>query len=68
MEKAVIILSGGPDSVTVAYSAKAQGYDVYALTFNYGQKAQIEIEKAALIAKETTTEQRIFADLNVFEC
>ena len=52
MEKAVIILSGGPDSITVAYSAKAQGYDVYALTFNYGQKAQIEIEKAASIAAE----------------
>jgi 7-cyano-7-deazaguanine synthase len=50
MEKAVIILSGGPDSITVAYWAKAQGYDVSAITFNYGQKAQIEIDKAAEIA------------------
>jgi 7-cyano-7-deazaguanine synthase len=59
MEKTVIILSGGPDSVTVAYSAKAQGYDVYALTFNYGQKAQIEIEKAAQITKELGINHKI---------
>ena len=51
-EKAVIILSGGPDSVTVAYWAKEQGYDVSAITFNYGQKAQIEIERAREIAGE----------------
>ncbi len=52
MEKAVIILSGGPDSVAVAYWAKEQGYDVSAITFNYGQKAQIEIERAREIAEE----------------
>lgn len=50
-EKAVIILSGGPDSVTVAYWAKEQGYDVSAITFNYGQKAQIEIKRAREIAE-----------------
>lgn len=51
MEKCVVILSGGPDSVTVAYWAKKEGYDVYSVTFDYGQKAQIEIERAAKIAK-----------------
>ena len=51
-EKAVIILSGGPDSVTVTYCAKEQGYDVSAITFNYGQKAQIEIKRAREIAEE----------------
>lgn len=50
MEKAVVILSGGPDSVTVAYWAKAQGYDVSAVTFNYGQKAQHEIDVAREIS------------------
>lgn len=44
--KAVVILSGGLDSVTVLYWAQAQGYDVYALTFLYGQKAEIEVTRA----------------------
>lgn len=59
MDKAVVILSGGPDSVTVAYWAKKQGFDVYGLTFNYGQKAQIEINIAEEIAKELGINHRI---------
>lgn len=50
--RCVIILSGGPDSVTTAYWAKAQGFEVHALTFNYGQRAQVEIERARAIARE----------------
>ncbi len=59
MEKAVIILSGGPDSVTVAYWAKSQGYDVSAITFNYGQKAQIEIQVAKDIAEELGIDHQV---------
>ncbi len=59
MEKAVVILSGGPDSVTVAYWAKKQGYEVSALTFNYGQKAQIEIERAGIISSELGIEHKV---------
>ncbi len=50
-EKCVVILSGGPDSSTVAYWAKKQGYDVYAITFKYGQIATKEVEHAIKIAK-----------------
>ena len=52
MKRCVVVLSGGPDSVTAAYWAKEHGYDVHAITFNYGQKAQIEIERASKIASE----------------
>ena len=38
MSKCVVVLSGGPDSVTTAYWAKAQGYDVHAITFSYAPK------------------------------
>lgn len=50
MRKCVVILSGGPDSVTAAYWAREKGYEVHALTFNYRQKAQVEIQHAAEIA------------------
>jgi 7-cyano-7-deazaguanine synthase len=45
-EKSVVVLSGGPDSVTVAYWAKDQGYDVSGITFKYGQIATSEIHYA----------------------
>lgn len=50
--KCVVVLSGGPDSATVAYWAKSQGYDLYALTFKYGQLANREIECARKIAQK----------------
>ena len=49
--KCVVILSGGPDSVTVAYWAKSRGFDVHTVTFDYGQKAKIEISRAQEIAE-----------------
>jgi len=51
-EKCVVVLSGGPDSATLAYWAKDQGYDVSGLTFNYGQIPMKEIEHAKKIATE----------------
>ena len=48
-DKCVVILSGGPDSVTTAYWAKKQQYDVYSVTFDYGQKANVEIDLTSLI-------------------
>lgn len=49
--KCAVILSGGPDSATVAYWAKSRGFDVHAVTFDYGQKAKIEISRAQEIAE-----------------
>ncbi len=50
--KAVLILSGGADSSTLAYWLKANGYnDLVCVTFNYGQKQISEIESAKTIAK-----------------
>jgi 7-cyano-7-deazaguanine synthase len=57
--KVVVILSGGPDSVTLAYKAKSEGHKVYAITFNYGQIAQKEIECAKTIAEKFGIEQKI---------
>lgn len=45
-QKAVVIYSGGMDSFTVLNRAISQGYDVYALTFDYGQRHVKEIQYA----------------------
>jgi 7-cyano-7-deazaguanine synthase len=50
--KCVLVLSGGPDSATVAYWAKKQGYDLNAITFKYGQIATKETESAQKIAEK----------------
>jgi 7-cyano-7-deazaguanine synthase len=45
-QKAVILLSGGLDSATVLAIAKAERYELYALSFSYGQRHAWEIEAA----------------------
>ncbi len=57
--KTVVILSGGPDSATVAYQAKSQGDEVYSITFNYGQIASKETLHAKMIADKLGINQKI---------
>jgi len=47
----VCLLSGGLDSSTVCFIAKSQGYEIYTLTFDYGQRHVKEIESAKKISK-----------------
>jgi 7-cyano-7-deazaguanine synthase len=58
-KKAIIVLSGGPDSATVAYWAKAQGYQIYPITFKYGQIAVKETEAAQKIAQKLDSNTKI---------
>jgi len=46
MKRAVVLLSGGVDSVTTLAVAKAEGFDIYALSFDYGQRHSVELECA----------------------
>jgi 7-cyano-7-deazaguanine synthase len=48
---AVVLLSGGLDSYTAAAIVKAEGFDVYALTVQYGQRHAREIESARAVAR-----------------
>lgn len=60
-KKAIILLSGGLDSITVLAIAKAQGYQCYALSFDYGQRHNSELKAAKRIAEEyQVTEHRVF--------
>jgi 7-cyano-7-deazaguanine synthase len=48
--RAVVLLSGGLDSTTTLAIVKSEGYEIYALTFRYGQRHEVEIEAARHIA------------------
>lgn len=52
MSKAIVLLSGGLDSTTTLAIAKSQGFDCYALSFDYGQKQNAELDSAVKIAKQ----------------
>lgn len=49
--RAVVLLSGGLDSATAAAIARSEGFDLYALTVEYGQRHAREIESARAIAR-----------------
>jgi len=50
MKKAIVLLSGGLDSATTMLIAREQGFEIYALSFDYGQRHRIEIERARALA------------------
>jgi 7-cyano-7-deazaguanine synthase len=67
MERAVILLSGGVDSSTGAYWAKAKGWELHALSLDYGHKAVYEIECAKKIADSVGVASFERVDLNALQ-
>jgi 7-cyano-7-deazaguanine synthase len=62
MPKAVILLSGGLDSTTVLYQARVDGFDCYALSFDYQQRHQKELAAARKVAQMAqVSEHRVVA-------
>jgi 7-cyano-7-deazaguanine synthase len=49
-KRAVVLLSGGLDSATVLAIAREQGYETYALSFDYGQRHKVELNAAKRVA------------------
>ncbi len=64
-KKAVILFSGGLDSTTVLAIAKDAGYSCYCLSFQYGQKQTIELEKASRLAKENQVSKHLILNLDL---
>ena len=64
-ETAVILLSGGLDSTTTMAIAIAQGYEAYALSFDYGQRHQIEIDAASRIAESLGAKEHRVAKIDM---
>ncbi|OHW62308.1 7-cyano-7-deazaguanine synthase [Andreesenia angusta] len=66
MKKAVILLSGGLDSTTCMAVAKAEGYELYPISFDYGQKHDRELALASKIAEHySAAEHRVIKMQNI---
>lgn len=63
--RAVILLSGGLDSATCLAMAKSQGFASYAISFRYGQRHGIELERAALVATHLGALEHIIIDIDL---
>lgn len=65
MKKAVLLLSGGLDSATTFALAKEQGFEVYALSFRYGQRHAVELEAARKVAQMLGAREHKIADIDL---
>ena len=64
-KKAVILLSGGLDSATVLAIAKTEGYELFALSFSYGQRHAWELEAAKRVAASIGVVQHRIAEIDL---
>ena len=65
MKKAVVLLSGGLDSTTCAYVAKSQGYAVYAISFDYGQRLKRELDSARQVAEAVGAAEHVVMNFDM---
>lgn len=65
MNKAVVLLSGGLDSATTTAIALAEGHEVIALSFRYGQRHYKELEAAKKIAQALNIKEHFIIDVNL---
>ncbi len=65
--KAVVLLSGGLDSTTTLAIAKKEGFSILALSFDYGQRHDIEIRSARKIAAASGVLRHIVAKIDLRE-
>jgi len=64
-KKAVVLLSGGMDSATAMAMAREEGFELYALSIMYGQKNEVELEKAKKIAKHLGATEHLIVPLSL---
>ncbi len=64
-DRAVILLSGGLDSTTAAWLARASNFDLYALSFEYGQRHSRELDSAKRVAEVLGVRQHQIVRMNL---
>jgi 7-cyano-7-deazaguanine synthase len=65
MKKAVVLYSGGLDSTTCMAIARNQGFEPYALSFSYGQRHSVELEKAREYAPLIGAKDHLVIDIDL---
>ena len=64
-KKAVVLSSGGLDSTTVIAIAQSEGYEIFSISFSYGQRHLYELEAAKQIADKANVKKHIVIDCNM---
>lgn len=64
-KKAIVLSSGGIDSTTVMAIAKHEGYEIYSLSFQYGQRHALEIKSACRVAEAIGVKKHIVMDIDL---
>ena len=64
-KKAVVLLSGGLDSTTTLAIARDEGYETYAMSFQYGQRHTVELACAENVAKTLGVKQHTIVDIDL---
>jgi 7-cyano-7-deazaguanine synthase len=65
LRPAVVLLSGGLDSTTVAAIAQSEGFEPYALSFRYGQRHSVELVAARRVASALGVARHVVADIDL---
>jgi 7-cyano-7-deazaguanine synthase len=65
MNPAVVLLSGGLDSATVAAVARRDGFEVHAMSFRYGQRHAVELDAAAKVAAAVGAVEHRIVDIDL---
>lgn len=63
--RAVVLSSGGIDSTTAMAIARSQGYEIYSLSFRYGQRHSVELEAARRVADALGARQHLVIDIDL---
>jgi 7-cyano-7-deazaguanine synthase len=63
--KAIVLSSGGIDSTTAMAIAKSQGYEIYSLSFRYGQRHSIELEASKKVAASLGAKEHRIIDIDL---
>ncbi len=64
-KKAVVLTSGGLDSTTAMAMARSEGYEIFCLSFRYGQRHALELEAAQRVAKTFGAKKHLVIDIDL---